>query len=110
MKLEKAQFAELVQQIPCIDIELDWDGDEGYKKVEGHEMSCGKFLVFADFTVTESGVSDRGDYFTPPSFTSYGKHVFDVTVDVFIEETADEIKLTKEQEAELVKEIERILS
>lgn len=109
MRITDSQLNEIKRQLPAIDIELVWDGDEGYKRVDGHELACGKFLVFADFTVTESGKSERGDYFTPPSFSSYGKQVHDVAIDVYTD-TADEIELTKEQEAELVKEIERILA
>lgn len=110
MKLTASQLDEIKKQIPGIDIELDWDGDEGYKQVTGHEMICGRYLVFADFTVTESGVSDPGDYYTPPSFTSHGKSMHDINIDVFVEDSGDEVKLTQVQELELIKEIERSLS
>lgn len=108
MQITDTQFAELLKHVPGIDIELDWDGDEGHKHVEGHEMECGKYLVFADFTVTESGKSDCGDYWTEPSFTSFGKSIFDIDFDVFDEE-GEEIELTPKQDSLLTKEIERSL-
>ena len=109
MTLSDEQFNQLIKDLPSISVSLNWDGDEGQGKFEGHEFQSGSFLVFADFNVYETGTTDSGDYLTPPSFTSHG-HSSDVHgVDVF-DNDGEEVKLNPEQSIQITKKIESLIS
>ena len=109
MTINNSQFTELLENLPLIEVSLDWDGEEGQGTFEGHEMTSGNFIVFADFNVFETGTIDGGDYFTGPSFTSHG-HSSDVHgVDVF-DNDGEEVKLNPEQSIQITKKIESLIS
>lgn len=114
MQLSEEQFNQLIKDLPSISVSLDWEGDEGHGSFEGHEMKSGRFLVFADFDVWETGTTDSGDgYLIPPSFTSNG-HNSDVHgVDAFVnddsEEDGEEITFTEEQYKKLFEVIGNLI-
>ncbi len=110
MVLNDTAFKKLLENLPSVEVCLEWDGEEGRAEVEGHEMTSGNYIVFADFNVYESGTYDAGDYFTEPSFTSHGVSVDDFSFDIFNNITDEQIHLTDEQFKQLTKEIESSIS
>ena len=110
MVLNDTAFKKLIENLPSIEVPLEWDGDEGRAEVKGHEMTSGNYPVFADFNVYESGTTDKGDYLTPPSFDSNGVYVDDISVDIFHSETDEQIHLTESQKEEISKQIESLIS
>jgi len=106
MKLNESEFKTLVQHLPFIEVSLDWDGTEGRAKIDGHEMKSGIYLVFADFTVLETGSVDSGDALTPSAFISNGLFSEINAVDCFTEDVDKSIEFTPEQKKLLFKAIQ----
>jgi hypothetical protein len=109
MKLSNELFKTIIKSLPSIDVELDFEGDEGFKEVEEHEIEVESFLLYVDFTVHESGLSEYGDFYTPPSYHSSGKTSFVSDITIFESATGIQIDLASEQLHTLSKEIESIL-
>jgi len=95
------------RQIQAEEFELEWDGDNGFLEVKDHEIRCGAYTLYVDFTISESGVTDHGDYYTPPSFTSYGKEVDVNAISVVATGEEEEIYIAPRHAMQLMIEIEQ---
>ena len=110
MVLNNSQFKTLIENLPSIEVFLEWEHEEGKANIEGHEMTSDIFLLYADFNVYETGTIDSGDRPTEPSFNSNGINIEDISVDIFVEESGEQINLTKEQNQAIIKAIESKIS
>ena len=109
MKLSGKQFEDLLQNLPSIDIELYFEGDEKFYQAEQHEILLEDVCLYADFEVRETGTSDSGDHLTPPSFTSDGKKAFVSNVEILDNETDNVVVIDSEQFRMLCSNLELIL-
>lgn len=110
MLLNQIDFQKLIKEIPSIEVSLEWDGNEGRTKLEGHEVETSSFFLVIGLSIFESGTTDSGDYFTPPSFSSNGVNSEINSLKVYKNESEEEIKFTEEQDSLLYKEIISLIS
>ena len=109
MNINQTVFNQILESIPPVKVHLDWSGEEGQFESEDHEILTGKNSVFANVSVYESGKIDAGDYFTPPSFHSYGESIYIKDPVIFSEDENEDLVLTSEQEQLLISKIESLI-
>lgn len=88
---------------------IDWEGNEGRARVEGEEFTYGPYLLFIDYSITAIADFDNGDYYNQPSVIIKSKFVSDVNITMFVEETAEPIRLSDYQKNILIKSVENCL-
>ena len=109
MKISKENLEKLINSLPAIEVELEFEDCEGHLSEEDYEFEADEYIVSIDFGVYESGSICHGDYLTPASFISSGKIAFVSNINVFDSEAEQYISFTDEQQITLVKEIESII-
>lgn len=97
-------FENLLKNIPSLEVSLNWCHNEAQGNFE-KEFKHESIIVFTSFSCYQTGTFDRGDYFTPPTFSESELSVDDIELNVY-DENGDELKLSKEQQELLSKEIQ----
>lgn len=98
MKLTDSQLIEIIENIPSIEVSLQWLRNEGTGSFD-KEVEAGLFTISTTFSCYESGTSDAGDYHTPPSFVSSGLDIFDIEVNIFNQDGEELTLSTPQQES-----------
>lgn len=105
MDINSTTFNKLVKEFPSVVVYLEWSLNEGSAKIEDQEFETSSFFIQISLNVSETGINDSGDYFTPPSFTSNGITVEEVKFKLFSKNTDEEVFLTEDQEIQFKKNI-----
>jgi len=102
-QLNQKQLNQLVNNLPSIEVDLDWDYDCGndYGKYENdsHEIEFDNYFVRCELAVYETGTTTSATYYTPAEYNTQDKTVEVGHIEVWHNE--DEIQLTTEQEEKL---------
>ena len=105
MKISDKQFEDLLQSIPSIEVELEFEGEQGFASETEHEVYVNGFFLDVDFIVRESGHYEPATQYTPDAFISSGKSAFVSYVTIHDEE-GDEVDLSDEQVQTISKNLE----
>lgn len=103
MNLKDSQLIDIIEDIPSIEVCLNWIHNEGEGKFE-KEIEASGFNVSANFSCYETGTFDAGDFYTPPSFSSLGLDIFDIEVAIF-DQDGEELNLSTQQKESLEQSI-----
>ena len=97
--MKKTKFKKLINDLPSIEVALDWCHTEGKGKFE-EEVRCENLIMFVYFECYQTAIIDKGDIFTAPEVTLNELDVYDVDFDI-VNKQGDNIKLSKFQTEKL---------
>ncbi len=105
MTMNNSIFDNFLKELPAIEAVLEWDGTEGSVEITEHESETSFFFIKTNLNVFESGTIEEGDHETPPSFSSNGVVVSEVSFNIYCKATDNEVFFTSKQEKQIVKDI-----
>lgn len=109
MQINNSNFQDLIQNLPSIHIELEYEDNEGSDIIEDLELITGNYILFVNFNICQVISVDKGDRLTKPSIESKELIIEDISFIVTHKSIEGEISLTEVQKAELSNKINSLI-